>query len=77
MNPFPPYSQVTKFGRSYISRKDGRHWGSHCEKPNSTVISHADTSTVVCTNCRHLRTELSLNRVEMPDEQDLDLEPVS
>ena len=52
-------------------------WESHCEKPYSTVISHADTSTVVCTNCRHLRTELSLNRVEMPDEQDLDLEPVS
>ena len=26
-------------------------------------------------NCRHLRTAISADRVEMPDEQDLDLEP--
>ena len=66
-------------------------WLSSCkvrsaERVPGKVIARSPTtpsyviqkpSRVVRKNRRHLRLAISLNRVEMPDEQDLNLEPIS
>ena len=41
---------------------------------HSYVICHPDSSSVMRRNRRHLRIVTSLNRVEIPDEPELDLE---
>ena len=48
---------------------------SHCEKPYPQVIVVQTPFSVVRINRRHLRPATSPGRCEMPDEQDLDLEP--
>lgn len=59
--------------RQYFGERHGVVWESNCENP----YSGRGPLRVVRRNYRHLRAMISSDRVEMPDEQDLDLEPVS